>query len=119
MQLSLYIVAFVPLTMEGNIMVDEALASCYASGHYDIVHNTLVFVRYFPELVMWNFGEEDVFSSYIKIIQHFHKWVIANNHLYKWKVRHIFLAVSIVCVNQQILLNGRQLFIIWWVILDF
>ena len=68
--------------MEGNIVVDYILASCHASCDHDIVHITLVLVRYFPQLIMWIFGEEDGLSSFIKISLHFHKWVIANNHLY-------------------------------------
>ena len=64
-------------------MVDEVLASCYASGNHDIVHIVVVLVRYFPELTKWIFGGENGFSTHIKIIQHFHKWVIPNNHLYE------------------------------------
>ena len=71
-----------PLTNEGNIVVDGVLASCYASGHHDVVHITLVLVRYFPQPIMWLFGEENGFSSYIKITQDFHDWVIPTNHLY-------------------------------------
>ena len=82
-QLSLYLGAFVPLTIEGNIVVDEVLASCYASGDHDIVHIILALVRYFPELIMWMFGEENGFSSHIKVIHHFHKWIMPNNHLYE------------------------------------
>ena len=69
--------------MEGNIVVDEVLASCYAFGDHDLAHIAIALVRYFPELIMWIFGEENGFSSYPKIIQHFHKWVIPNNHLYE------------------------------------
>ena len=30
--------AFVPLTMKGNIVVDGVLASCYASFDHDLAH---------------------------------------------------------------------------------
>ena len=80
--LLLYIGAFVPLTMEGTIMVDEVLASCYPSEDHDIIHNMLLLVRYFPHFTMWIFGKENGFYSYIKILEHIHKWVVANNHLY-------------------------------------
>ena len=82
-KLSLYLGAFVPLTMEGKIMVDEVLASCYPSADHDILHNGLVLVRYFPEVISWIFGEDNGFSSYIKIIEHCHK-VDNNKQSYIW-----------------------------------
>ena len=101
-ELSLYLGAFVPLTMEGKIMVDKVLASCYPSADHDILHNGLVLVRYFPEVISWIFGEDNGFSSYIKIIEHCHKWIITNNHIYEWNgffgvfdVRHIIFKLVI------------------------
>ena len=80
----IYLGLFVPLTMEGNIIVDEVLASCYASSDHDLVHSATVLVRYFPELIMWIFGEENGFASHPKVMQHMSKWYMPNNHLYEW-----------------------------------
>ena len=104
-KLSLYLGAFVPLTMEGKIMVDEVLASCYPSADHDILHNGLVLARYFPEVISWIFGEDNGFSNYIKVIEYFQKWIITNNHIYEWNsflgfcdVRHtIFKLIITFC----------------------
>ena len=69
--------------MEGNIVVDEVLASCYASSDHDLVHSATILVRYFPEWTTWIFGEENGFSTQIEIMQNFHKWYMPNNHLYE------------------------------------
>ena len=58
--------AFVPLTMEGNIMVDGVLASCYASADHDISHFLLTPMRWFPEMMEWIFGDDYGFSVYYK-----------------------------------------------------
>ena len=47
------------------IMVDGVLASCYPSGDHDVLNNILFPIRYFTQLIMWIYGEDYGFSSYI------------------------------------------------------
>ena len=44
--------------MEGNIVVDGVLASCYASVDHDLVHLGLSPMRLFPKIVELIFGND-------------------------------------------------------------
>ena len=65
--------AYVPMTTEGNIMVDGVLASCYASADHDLAHLSMAPLRWFPEMTNWMFGQDGVFPSYVKIVKDFIK----------------------------------------------
>ena len=67
--------AFVPLTMEGNIVVDGVLASCYPSCHHDVSHIGMTPVSWFPDVIQWIFGEDDGFSVYANVLEHFGRLV--------------------------------------------
>ena len=62
-----HIGAYVPLTMEGNILVDGVLASCYPSAPHDLAHMVMTPLRWFPGMMDWIFGVEDTFPVYVKI----------------------------------------------------
>ena len=64
-----YLGAYVPLTMEGNIVVDGVLASCYPSTHHDIAHISMAPINWFPNIIMGLLGEEDGFSGFVKIAE--------------------------------------------------
>ena len=64
--ITFYSGAFVPLTTEGNIIVDGVLASCYASFHYDLAHIVMTPIQWFPEIIHWIFGDEVGHSAFIK-----------------------------------------------------
>ena len=59
--------AYVPLTMEGTIMVDGVLASCYPSADHDLAHIGMTPIRWFPGMVEWIFGNDDGWQVYTKI----------------------------------------------------
>ena len=63
--------AYVPLTLEGNIIVDGVLASCHASSHHDLAHTGITFIRWFPEIILWIFGEDDGFSTFVRTTKEF------------------------------------------------
>ena len=50
--------AYLPLVMEGNIMVDGVLASCYASVDHDLAHLIMTPMQKFSESMEWIFGED-------------------------------------------------------------
>ena len=53
--------------MEGNILVDETLASCYACNNHDLTHIDLTPVQWFPDTIGWIFGEETGWHIYTKV----------------------------------------------------
>ena len=59
---------YVPLTMEGNILVDNVLASCYASTYHDIAHIVLAPMQWFPQMTQWIFGDDYGFQAYVDIL---------------------------------------------------
>ena len=62
--------AYVPLTTEGNILVDGVLASCYASFNHDIQHVVMKPLVWFPSVVDLLLGEDMSLHSYVTILQH-------------------------------------------------
>ena len=63
--------AYVPLTMEGNIVVDGVLASCYPAADHDLAHLSMAPLRWFPEIINWVFGQDRGWPSYVKIVEKF------------------------------------------------
>ena len=55
-----------PLTMEGNIVVDGVLASCHASFNHDLMQIIVTPLRWFPGLMEWIGGDDDGFHVYAK-----------------------------------------------------
>ena len=51
--------AFTPVTVEGNVIVDGVLASCYASVDHDSAHIAMAPLRWFPEIMDCLFGEDN------------------------------------------------------------
>ena len=60
--------AYVPLTTEGNIIIDSVLASCYTSFDHELAHIGMTLMHWFPEVVQYIFGEEIGFPVFIKIM---------------------------------------------------
>ena len=66
-----------PLTMEGNIVVDGVLASCYASHDHDLAHIAMTPMRWFPRLVEQIFGVDNGYSVYARIAGSFGKGMLS------------------------------------------
>ena len=62
--------------LEGNIIVDSILASCYPSTNHDLVHFAMTPAIWFPETIKWIFGEGNRFPTYVKIVEEFGKWML-------------------------------------------
>ena len=54
--------AFVPLTLEGNVVVDGVLASCYAYVHHDVAHVGMKPLLWFPSIMDLLLGEDKLES---------------------------------------------------------
>ena len=67
--------AFVPVTMEGNIVVNEVLASCYASVDHDLAHIGMTLIRWFPKLIELVFGKDNGLAIYASTTEEMAKWL--------------------------------------------
>ena len=54
--------------MEGTIIVDGVLASCYPFADHDISHFGMTPLRWFPGPVEWMFGEDNGMSVYAEAL---------------------------------------------------
>ena len=75
--------AFVPLTMEGNIVVDGVLASCYAAIDHNLAHIGMTPLRWFPDVLEWMFGEGKGSESYVQFAGELAKGLLPCGQLYK------------------------------------
>ena len=71
-----FVGAYVPVTMKGNLVVDGILASCYPSVHHDLAHIGMVHIRWFPKEIEWIFGEDDGIKGYVSIAEDVNGWVL-------------------------------------------
>ena len=62
--------------MEGNIIVDGILASCYASSDHYLAHFGMTPIQCFPEVMDWIFGSDNEFPVYVNIAIHFNNWML-------------------------------------------
>ena len=59
--------AYVPVTMEGNIIVNGVLASCYGITDHDLAHILISPMRFIPGIMEWIFGQEGGAQSYMNV----------------------------------------------------
>ena len=69
----IFVGAYVPLTAEGNIMVDGVLASCYANFDHDLAHVVMTPMHWFPEIIEWTFGKG--YQGYTLIVRDLGRWL--------------------------------------------
>ena len=62
--------------MEGNIVVDGVLASCYAIVDHDIAQIVMKPIQWFPGIIESVFGEENGDCAYISIAQDLGIWLV-------------------------------------------
>ena len=75
--------AYAPLTREGNIIVDEVLASCHASSvDHHLAHFSTAPIRWFPEIIQMIYGKEEGISSFIRITKELGIWVLPFGQLW-------------------------------------
>ena len=67
--------AYVPLTMEGNIVGDGVLASCYPFSNHDLAHYGMTPMRLFSDIMEMIFGDNKDFSVYVKATEDLGTWI--------------------------------------------
>ena len=60
---ALFLGAYVPLTTEGNIMVNGVLASCYPAADHDLAYFAMKPIQWFPDTIEWIFGVKKMGSN--------------------------------------------------------
>ena len=68
--------AFSPLTLEGTIVVDKVLASCFAIVYHDFGNLGATPILWFPRMIEWIFGEDKGSSIYANIGEVMGKWML-------------------------------------------
>ena len=85
--------AYAPLTLEGTIIVDNALASCYAViDDHRLAHTTLAPLRflyqYMPRLVREREGDI-LLSWYPRLLETVGRMVLDETHFHQSTVKHL------------------------------
>ena len=73
--------AYVPLTMEGNLVVDGIVASCYAKFDHDLAHYAMKPIQWYPEIMKWIFSVDDGSLFYVTTTKKVGKWLLNNEIL--------------------------------------
>ena len=69
--------AYTPMTMEGQILVDGVLASCYAFYDHDLAHIGTAPIRWIPQIMEWIFGKEKGISVYMAVTEDVGRWFLS------------------------------------------
>ena len=69
--------AYVPLTADGNIVVEGVLVSCYASFDHDLAHFAMAPIQWCPEIIRWIFGINKGYPGYVSIAKEVGRLVLA------------------------------------------
>ena len=62
--------------MEGNIVVDGVLASCYAVVDHGIVQMVMKPIQWYCDVVKLVFGDENGASAYISVVRTIGRWLL-------------------------------------------
>ena len=70
-----------PLTMEGDIVVDGVFASCYTTVQHDLAHIAMMPIRWSPDVAEFIFGEYNGFQISANMVQVLAKWILPHSQL--------------------------------------
>ena len=67
------------MTIDGNIVVDEVLASCYAFSDHNLAHIATIPLQWFPEIMNWIFAVDNESPAYVNIAEELGRWMLPSN----------------------------------------
>ena len=65
--------------MEGNIIVDGVLTSCYGIVDHDIVKIVMKPIQWYPGVIELVFGDENGIPVFLSIAQKFGRWILPHS----------------------------------------
>ena len=65
-------------------MVNDVLASCYASFDHDLAHITIAPIQWFPEIIQCIFGKEKGSLAYVNIAKELGRWLLPYGQIFKY-----------------------------------
>ena len=74
--------AYVPMTMEGNIVVDGVLASCYGSYDHDLAHFLMKPFGWLPDAIFSIFGHDNGSPVYVHVAHYLGEWLLPHQSVY-------------------------------------
>ena len=74
--------AYVPLVMEGKIIADGVLASCYADFPHDLAHAMMVPMQRFADAMKYIFGEDTGFSTFVSTARELGFVLLPSGHFF-------------------------------------
>ena len=79
-QITCFVGAYVPLTIEGNIIVSGVLASCYA----DIHHLTMSPMQRFSAVIEWVLGDDIGFAAHVSTARQLRLMLLPDGHFWSY-----------------------------------
>ena len=64
------------MTLEGTLVVEGVVASCYASFDHDVAHNVMKPIQWYPEIMQWIFGVNDESPVFVATAKEVGKWLL-------------------------------------------
>ena len=74
---------YIPLTLDGNIIVDGVLVSCYPAVDHDMIHLVMTPIQLFPEMIEWIFGDDKGLQAFVSILGHIGRPMLPHGNLYE------------------------------------
>ena len=68
-----------PLTKEGNIVVDDILTSCYADFNHNVAHLAMKPMQVISKIMEWLIGNDTGFPVYVKTARQLSKLMMPDN----------------------------------------
>ena len=73
------------MTVEGTIVVDGVLASCYGSYDHDIAHFMMTPIGWFPYITESIFGVDNGSPAYVNMARGLGEWLLPYQFVYTQK----------------------------------
>ena len=70
------------MTIEGTVVVNGVVASCYVFPDHNLAHTGMMPIRWYPKLMEWLFDVEDGFLGYVMVAENLGSWMLPFNFIY-------------------------------------